>query len=153
MIRNLARPSRRQVLGAGLSAAACVIASRSASAEPADVEVELKKLFAGKPITSGKVKLDIPQIAENGFVVPLNIDVESPMTPDNYVKAVHVFSDGNPLPNVISFRFTPESGRAAASNRIRLARTQNVIAVAELSDGTLHMAKSEVKVTIGGCGG
>jgi sulfur-oxidizing protein SoxY len=104
-------------------------------------------------MSEGRVKLDVPQIAENGLVVPINLDVDSPMTEQDYVKTVHVFADGNPSPYVITYHFTPSNGRASASNRIRLAKTQNIIAVAEMSDGSLHMAKSEVKVTIGGCGG
>ena len=154
MSRPTSRRSRRDFLViSGLAAAAAVIGSRSAFAEPADVEAQFKKLFDGKAMGSGKLKLDMPQIAENGLVVPVNIEVDSPMTPENYVRAVHLFSDGNPYPTVYSYRFTPESGKAALSNRIRLAKTQNIIAVAEMSDGTLHMAKTEVKVTIGGCGG
>jgi sulfur-oxidizing protein SoxY len=154
MLRKRSGYSRRTILtAAGLIAAASLIGSRRAVAEPGDVEAALKKLFGGKPVSSGKVKLDVPAIAENGLVVPVNIEVESPMTADNYVRAVHLFADGNPAPNVYSYRFTPESGRAALSNRIRLAKTENVIAVAEMSDGTLFMARSEVKVTIGGCGG
>ncbi|NJM33623.1 MAG: thiosulfate oxidation carrier protein SoxY [Rhodomicrobium sp.] len=148
------RLSRRTfVAGASLAALALVMAPHMVRADAKAVEDELKKLFGGKPIAEGRVKLDVPQIAENGLVVPLNVDVESPMTDKDYVKAVHVFADGNPSPHVISYRFTPSSGRASASNRIRLAKTQNIIAVAEMSDGSLHMAKSEVKVTIGGCGG
>jgi sulfur-oxidizing protein SoxY len=146
--------SRRNILmSSGFIAAAALMGSRTALAEPADVEAALKKLFDGKPMSNGRLKLDVPAIAENGLVVPVNVEVESPMTPDNYVRAVHLFADGNPLPNVYSYRFTPESGRAALSNRMRLAKTQNVIAVAEMSDGTLSLARSEVKVTIGGCGG
>jgi sulfur-oxidizing protein SoxY len=154
MLRKRSGYSRRKILmSAGFIAAASLIGSRTALAEPADVEAAFKKLFGGKPIPNGRLKLDVPAIAENGLVVPVNIEVESPMTADNYVHAVHLFADGNPAPNVYSYRFTPESGRAALSNRIRLAKTQNVVAVAEMSDGTLLMAKSEVKVTIGGCGG
>ena len=152
-MKDIAGASRREMLKAALSAAALIVASRCAVAEPADVEAELKKLFGGKPLGEGKIKLDIPQIAENGLVVPINFEVESPMTPESYVKSFHVFADGNPNPQVFTYHFTPESGRAAGSNRIRLARTENVIVVAEMSDGTLYSAKSEVKVTIGGCGG
>ncbi len=146
--------SRRTfVAGASLTALALVIAPYTAHADVKGVEEELKKLFGDKPMAEDRIKLDVPQIAENGLVVPLNIDVESAMTDADYVKSVHVFADGNPLPHVITYHFTPMSGRASASTRMRLAKTQNVIAVAEMSDGSLHMAKSEVKVTIGGCGG
>ncbi len=146
--------SRRSfAAGAGVSLLALAIAPYTASADVAAVQTELDKLFGGKAMGEGRIKLDVPQIAENGLVVPLNIDVESPMTDADYVKSVHVFADGNPLPHVITYRFTPVSGRASGSTRIRLAKTQNILAVAEMSDGSLHMAKAEVKVTIGGCGG
>ena len=120
--------------------------------EPA-VAAEIKKLYGDKKFESGKVKLDVPEIAENGLVVPINVDVESPMTDGDYVKAVHVFADGNPLPGVVSYRFTPACGKASASTRMRLSQTQNIVCIAEMSNGALHSVKSNVKVTIGGCGG
>jgi sulfur-oxidizing protein SoxY len=148
------RLSRRQTLAAGaIGLLVAALAPRLVLADEAAVAAELKKLYADKPMAEGRVKIDIPQIAENGLVVPLNIDVESPMTEADHVKAVHVFADGNPLPQVLSYQFTPASGKASASTRIRLAQTQNVICVAEMSDGKLFTAKANVKVTIGGCGG
>jgi sulfur-oxidizing protein SoxY len=99
------------------------------------------------------VKIDVPAIAENGLVVPINIEVDSPMSEKDYVKAVHVFADGNPLPGVVSFSFSPECGKASAATRMRLAQTQNIVAIAEMADGALFTSKAEVKVTIGGCGG
>jgi len=101
---------------------------------------------------SGKIKLNLPEIAENGLAVPISFEVESPMTPDNYVKSLHVLSEGNPFPTVFTYHFTPGAGRAAGSNKIRLGKSQNIVAVAEMSDGTLYTAKSFIKVTIGGCG-
>jgi sulfur-oxidizing protein SoxY len=153
MIQKFARPSRRELLVAGgLSAAALIIGSRCAFAEPPDVEAELKKLFGGKPMQDAKIKITLPEIAENGIQVPISFEAESPMTPDNYVKSLHIFADGNPFPQVFTYHFTPEAGRAAGTNKIRLAKTQNIIAVAEMSDGTLNMVKSPIKVTLGGCG-
>jgi len=147
-------PSRREMMEVGLaSVLAAALAPRLAMATEETVAAELKKLYGDKPMADGKIKLDLPEIAENGLVVPLNVDVESPMTEQDYVKAVHVFADGNPLPQVVTYKFTPQSGKAAASIRMRLAQTQNVIAVAEMSNGALHTAKAQVKVTIGGCGG
>jgi len=146
--------SRRTFISsAGVGALALFIAPYTARADAKGVEEELKKLFGAKSMSEGRVKLDVPQIAENGLVVPLNIEIDSPMTDADYVKSVHIFADGNPAPHVATYRFTPAAGRASASNRIRLAKTQNIIAVAEMSDGSLHTAKAEVKVTIGGCGG
>jgi len=86
-------------------------------------------------------------------VVPVNVEVESPMTDKDYVKAVHILADGNPLPGVVTYKFTPACGKASASTRMRLAQTQNIVCVAEMSSGALYTTKANVKVTIGGCGG
>jgi sulfur-oxidizing protein SoxY len=149
-----ATQSRREVLRAGsLAALAAVLAPRMSFAEAKDVEAELKKLYGDKKMGSGKITLDLPQIAENGLVVPVGVSVDSPMTAGDFVKAIHIFADGNPLPGIVSYKFTPEAGRASAATRMRLAKTQNIICVAEMSNGALYSAKQEVKVTIGGCGG
>ena len=132
---------------------AAALAPHLAQAKVSDVEAELAKLFGTRKPGDGRIKLDLPTIAENGLVVPLGVDIDSPMTEADHVKAVHVFADGNPQPGVISFYFTPDSGRASATTRIRLAQTQNIVAVAEMSNGALFLARQEVKVTIGGCGG
>jgi sulfur-oxidizing protein SoxY len=146
--------SRRAVLGAGTAAAAlAVLMPYIAMADEAAVAEALKKLYAGKTMAEGRVKLDVPPIAENGLVVPINVEIESPMTEADYVKALHVFADGNPLPGVLTYRFQPACGKAMAGTRMRLAQTQNVVCVAEMSNGALFTAKANVKVTIGGCGG
>lgn len=146
--------SRRDALKAGaLGAVTLALASRVAVADEAAVAAEIKKLYGDKKVGEGKVKLDVPQIAENGLVVPINVEVESPMTEKDHVKTVHVWADGNPLPGVLSYNFTPQSGKAAASARMRLAQTQNIVCLAEMADGSLHSAKVQIKVTIGGCGG
>ncbi|MGL5446556.1 MAG: thiosulfate oxidation carrier protein SoxY [Rhabdaerophilum sp.] len=146
--------SRRDAICySAISAAALAIGPNLAQADAAAVEAEIKKLYADKKPGEGRVKIDVPQIAENGLVVPINIEVESPMTDKDFVKSVHIYADGNPLPGVVSFAFTPACGKAAASSRMRLAQTQNIIAIAEMSDGSLFTSKAEVKVTIGGCGG
>lgn len=143
--------SRRNIIAATVFAAA--LGPRLALADEKAVAEELKKLFGDKTPEAGKIKLDVPQIAENGLVVPISVDIESPMTDADYVKSVHVFADGNPLPQVVSFKFSPACGKASAASRMRLAQTQNIVCVAEMSNGKLYSAKAEVKVTIGGCGG
>ncbi len=154
MIAKTGSQSRREFLGQTVAATtALAIGPSIAIAKPEDVAAEIKKLFGDKPIAVGRIKLDLPTIAENGLVVPLNFKVDSPMTDTDYVKSVHFWADGNPNPQVASFSFTPMSPRAEAQIRIRLAQTQNIVAVAEMSDGKLFTAKQEVKVTIGGCGG
>ncbi|MFT4277250.1 MAG: thiosulfate oxidation carrier protein SoxY [Rhodopseudomonas sp.] len=154
MVLMKTETSRREALAlAGIAGLVALLAPRMSFADAAMVDAEIKKLYGDKKFESGKVKLDVPEIAENGLVVPITVDVESPMTDADYVKAVHVFADGNPAPGIVSYKFTPACGKASASTRMRLAQTQNIICIAEMSDGKLYSAKSSVKVTIGGCGG
>ena len=151
---NSAEKNRREALVlTGMAGLAALLAPRMARADEQAVAAEIKKLYGDKKFESSKIKLDVPEIAENGLVVPINIEVASPMTDADYVKTVHVFADGNPLPGIVSYRFTPACGKASASTRMRLAQTQNIVCIAEMSNGSLHMAKANVKVTIGGCGG
>jgi sulfur-oxidizing protein SoxY len=152
---SLGNPASRRtfVAGAVASAVAITLAPRLGLAAPAQVEAEIQKLYAGKVVAEGKIKLDLPSIAENGLVVPLNVEVESPMSDADYVKALHIFADGNPNPGVASFYFTSMMPKASAQIRLRLASTQSIVAIAEMSDGKLFSARREVKVTIGGCGG
>ncbi|MGE0766066.1 MAG: thiosulfate oxidation carrier protein SoxY [Hyphomicrobiaceae bacterium] len=100
-----------------------------------------------------KIAFEIPEIAENGNTVPYAITIDSPMTPADHVKTVHVLSTQNPLPHVASFALSPLSGRAYVSSRMRLAKTQDVVILAELSSGKFIIGQRTVKVTIGGCGG
>jgi sulfur-oxidizing protein SoxY len=147
-------PSRRGVL-AGAAALATTLAGllpRAAQATPEAAKALLESLAKGEP-REGRVSLKAPEIAENGNTVPVTVSVESPMTEADHVRAVYVVADNNPAPGVITLRFGPESGKAEAQFRMRLAQTQNVIAVAEMSDGSLWTATREIKVTIGGCGG
>ncbi len=119
------------------------------------VDATLRRLFGGRPVKdgSGMVKLDMPLIAENGAVVPITIEVQSPMTPANYVKSVYIISDKNRRPMNAKFSLSPEMGAAVIGTNLRLGETTDVRAVVELNDGTLLTAKQEVKVTVGGCGG
>jgi len=146
--------NRRKLLcGAlGISATAVFGASR-AFAEVADVEAAIKAIAAGAEVGTGTITLKAPEIAENGNSVPISVSVDSPMTTDTYVESVAIFADGNPHPEVVTFNFTPASGEAFASTRMRLAQTQNVVAVAKMNDGTFFSDSRNVKVTIGGCGG
>lgn len=141
------------VMGAAGVAASTGILPRHATADAAAVEEAIKKTIGDRQAETGRVTLDLPQIAENGNTVPVGVSVDSPMTDGDYVKAVHIFAEGNPLPTVATFHFTSASGVATASTRMRLAKTQNVVAVAEMSNGAVYRETVEVKVTIGGCGG
>ena len=154
--------SRRHFIisvAAGSAAAAAIAAVPGRLALAADdapsVDEAIKMLMGDKELMDGSevISMDLPQIAENGNTVPLGISIESPMTEADHVKNVHVFAAGNPRPEVASFHFTPANGIAEASTRLRLAKTQDVVAIAEMSDGKAYVARAEVKVTIGGCGG
>ena len=150
-------PDRRSLLVAigagGLAVVAMTLVPRAVLADTAAMKEAMKARVGDAVAQAGRISLELPQIAENGNTVPIAIEVDSPMTEQDYVKAVHVFAEQNPLPNVATFRFTPRSGRARAATRMRLRKTQNVVALAEMSDGSVYMASTEVKVTIGGCGG
>jgi sulfur-oxidizing protein SoxY len=119
------------------------------------VEVTLKRLFGSRPIKDGSsvIKLELPLIAENGAVVPVTVEVSSPMTAQNHVKSIYVISDKNRRPLNARFNLTPALGQASVGTNLRLGESTDVRAIAELSDGSLLMARREVKVTVGGCGG
>jgi len=117
------------------------------------VDEAMMAVTGDSTLAEGRIELILPQIAENGNTVPIEITVDSPMSETDYVKSIHIFADGNPNPSVATYHFTPACGVARCATRIRLAKTQNVIAIAEMSNGDLYKAQSEVKVTIGGCGG
>lgn len=147
-------PTRRGVLALAAGGMAITVLPRPASAQlAAPTQAAIDRLRGSRTPQEGRITLRAPPIAENGNTVPLTVSVESPMTAADHVKAIHVFADKNPTPDVATFHLTPAMGRASADTRIRLGQTQDVVAIAEMSDGTLFMARAEVKVTIGGCGG
>jgi sulfur-oxidizing protein SoxY len=148
---------RELVLGACATALLTPLLAGAASAQtkaPGDGWRQLLKGVLGDATPGeGRIALELPAVAENGNMIPFTVSVDSPMTDSDYVKAVHLISTANPQPAVATFRFTPASGRASVASRMRLAETQEVIAVAELSDGKFVLARQSVQVTIGGCGG
>ena len=119
------------------------------------VQDGLKRVFGGRPMKDGAslIKLDVPLIAENGAVVPVSVEVSSPMTPQSYIKSIYVVADRNRIPIVTKVALSPESGKAYMGANIRLGETGDVRAIVEQSDGTLWQITREVKVTVGGCGG
>lgn len=149
--------SRRQVLmgstGCGLAVASSIMLPRAATATPAEADALIAKLVGHTKPTAGRIKLQLPQIAENGNSVEFSVSVDSPMTEKDYVKSIHVIADQNPFPEVATFFLSPANGKAAVTMRMRLAKTQKVRAIALMSDGSVCEAQQEVKVTIGGCGG
>jgi sulfur-oxidizing protein SoxY len=144
------RPTRRQALTLSAGAAVSLLAGRGL-ATPQEAEAEIAAFASGKTPQSGGITLDLPDAAEDGNAVALSVSVDSPMLSDNYVAEVLILADGNPRPRVATFHFTAMSGRAEATTRIRLARSQNVIVLAKTNDGRLLAARKHVAVTIGGC--
>jgi sulfur-oxidizing protein SoxY len=147
--------SRRQALtiAAGAVTASALAGVPESAWAANDSQDLIRKFTGGKAPAKGRVKLDLPEIAENGNAVPMTVSVDSPMTKESYVSDVLVVAEANPRGGVATFHFTPASGVAEANTRIRLAETQNVVAVAKMNDGSVFMDTKQVKVTIGGCGG
>jgi sulfur-oxidizing protein SoxY len=124
---------------------------RPAAATPDTMRAAIRNVIGEAPVRKGKVKLDIPPLVESGNTVSLSVSVESPMTVDDHVKAIHVFNEKNPLPNVVGIRLGPRAGRATLATRIRLADSQTVTAIAELSDGSFWSDSVSVIVTLPAC--
>jgi sulfur-oxidizing protein SoxY len=132
-------------------AAGLVISVTPARATSEAMKDAIRKVVGAAKVTAGRVKLELPPLSENGNTVPLTVSVESPMTPAEHVKAIHVFTELNPQPDVASFRLGPRAGRARVATRIRLATTQTVVAVTELSDGSFWSDTASVVVTLAAC--
>jgi sulfur-oxidizing protein SoxY len=146
--------TRRGILKAAAAAAVgsgAVQIVRPAGSTPATMQAAIRTVVGENQINRGKVTLDIPPLVENGSTVACSVTVDSPMTPSDYVKAIHIFNEKNPQPNVIGVHLGPRAGRARFSTRIRLADTQKVIAIAELSDGSFWSDSLDVVITLGAC--
>jgi sulfur-oxidizing protein SoxY len=154
-MRKSETSTRRRFLGLAGSAAAIgvvpVVSLRPAAATPDTMTAAIRNVVGGAVVQTGKVKLDIPPLVENGNTVPMTVTVASPMTATDYVKSIHVFNEKNPQPNIGNFYLGPQSGRAQISTRIRLADSQKIIAIARLSDGSLWSVSADVVVTLAAC--
>ena len=146
--REFLRAATGVAAGLGMGA---VITVTPARATPATMQEAIRKVVGTATVNPGRVKLELPPLSENGNAVPLTVSLESPMTPADHVKAFHVFTEKNPQPEVATFRLGPRAGRARVATRIRLADTQTVIAIGELSDGSFWSARADVVVTLAAC--
>ena len=143
---------RRFLAGTVATTAAIVIVPLApAAATPEAMAEAIKKVVGTATLTEGRVKLDVPPLVENGSTVPLTVSVESPMTEADHVKAIHVFNEKNPQPNVFSARLGPHNGKAVIGTRIKLGDSQRIIAIAESSDGKFWSAGADVIVTLAAC--
>jgi sulfur-oxidizing protein SoxY len=154
-MRTLEQTSRRRFLGLAGSTAVLgaipIVTVRPVEATPAMLATAIRNVVGEAPVRTGKVKLDVPPLVENGNTVPMTVSVSNPMTPDDYVKSIHVFNEKNPQPNVGNFYLGPHAGRAQISTRIRLADSQKIVAIARLSDDSFWSATVDVVVTLAAC--
>ena len=141
---------RRQVLAAGAGLAAAVL-MRPAAATPTELATAIDAFAGGAPVRPGKVTLAVAALVDNGNTVPVTVSVESPMTPADHVAAIALFNERNPERDVARFRLTPRAGKASVSTRIRLATSQKLVAVAQMSDGTYWSQTAEVVVVLAAC--
>jgi len=147
--------TRRQFLGfaGGIAVAGAipVVTVRPLQATPAMLASAIRNVTGPAEVRTGKIKLDIPPLVENGNTVPMTVSVASPMTTEDHVKSIHVFNEKNPQPNIGNFHIGPAAGRAQVSTRIRLADSQKIVAIAQLSDGSFWSASVDVVVTLAAC--
>jgi sulfur-oxidizing protein SoxY len=145
--------SRRQFLLFSLVATPAIaqLDPNIAAKRKASLEAAIRKVTGGKPVRPGKVTLDVPPLVDNGNTVPVTVSVESPMTAANHVQAIHLFTEKNPQPFVFTAHLGPRAGRAKISARCRIADTGNVIAIAQMSDGTFWSDTISVVVTLSAC--
>jgi sulfur-oxidizing protein SoxY len=155
MMREPKKSTRRKFLALTGSAAALGVAPmmtlRPTEATPAMLATAIRDVVGAAAVRTGKVKLDVPPLVENGNTVPLTVSVSSPMTAEDHVKSIHIFNEKNPQPNVGNFYLNARSGRAQVSTRVRLADSQKIVAIAKLSDGSFWSASVDVVVTLAAC--
>ena len=162
-MRRSNNSSRRQFLGLasglGLAGSAAVIGAvpivtlRPSEATPAMMASAIRNVVGAAVMQTGRVKIDVPPLVENGNTVPMTVSVTSPMTAEDHVKSIHVFNEKNPQPNIGNFYLGPRAGRGQISTRIRLADSQKIVAIAQLSDGSFWSASADVIVTLAACTG
>src|SRR6516165_9311252 len=143
-------PTRLLVLlaAAGIGVSRLV---RPAAATPAAMEEAIRALVGEATVEHGKVKLELPPIVENGNTVPLTVTVDSPMNEADHVSGIHIFNEKNPQPYIASFDLGPRAGKAVVSTRVRLADSQQVVAIARLSDGSFWSDSADIVVTLAAC--
>jgi len=146
--RTFLAGSARLAAGAGLVS---VLAVRPARATSEALKAAIATVIGEAPLQQGRVTIDVPPLVENGNTVPLTITVDSPMTDADHVRAIHLFNQKNPQPYVISAWLGPHAGKARLGTRIKLADSQPITAIAEMSDGSFWTASADVIVTIAAC--
>jgi sulfur-oxidizing protein SoxY len=154
-MQSFENSTRRQFMslagGAAVCGAVSFVTLRPAEATPETLAAAIRSVVGAAVVRTGKVKLDVPPLVENGNTVPLTVIVANPMTSSDYVKSIHIFNEKNPQPNVGNFYLGPRAGRAQVSTRIRLADSQKIVAIARLSDDSFWSVTADVVVTLAAC--
>jgi sulfur-oxidizing protein SoxY len=144
-------PTRRAVLAGGTGLLSLALIRSADAAAPEPMEAAIREFVGEAGMRRGRVKLAVPPLVENGNSIGVTVNVESPMTAGDHVRRIAVFNEKNPQPNVAVFHLGPRSGRASVQTRIRLASSQKLMAVAEMSDGTFWSDAADVYVTLAAC--
>ncbi|MEY2624199.1 MAG: hypothetical protein RLZZ101_1434 [Pseudomonadota bacterium] len=131
--------------------AICLSPWHRAHASPSDAQQVISKIIGNQSVKTGRIYFELPPLVENGNLVAVKCAVQSPMTANDYVKVIHMIAEGNPLPNVVSCYFTPLSGKAEFSTRIRLADSQRVWVLAQMSNGDFWRTSADTVVTLSAC--
>lgn len=148
--RGKNRAVRRKLLQAG-AAAPLLALVRPAAATPEQLGAAIASFTGDATPQAGRVTLNVSRLIDNGNAVPVTVRVDSPMSADDHVTSIAIFNERNPLPDVARFNLTPRSGKAEVSTRIRLATSQQLVAVARMSDGTHWQHAVDVIVTLAAC--
>ena len=145
------QPDRRSVLRGAIAIGLLPLSDTAARATPEELQIAIRSIAAGASVTPGRVKLDLPALADSGNGVPLTISVDSPMTDANHVCEIHILSQANPSARIATLQLGPRAGRAKVSTSIRLASSQAITAIARMSDGSLWSGQANVVVTATAC--
>ena len=143
-------PQRRDVLAIGVALASVVLV-RPAAAQSEELAAAVAAFAGGAPVRPGRVTLEIAKRVDNGNVVPVSVTVDSPMTASEHVTAIAIFNEKNPQRDVAKFKLGPRAGKASVSTRIRLTTSQQLVAVAMLSDGSFWSDSADVIVVLAAC--
>ncbi|WP_418318506.1 SoxY-related AACIE arm protein [Piscinibacter sakaiensis] len=146
--------SRRHLIHQSIAAAAgatLLLRLVPAEATPESLQQAIASFSGDAPIRTGRVKLQIAELVENGNAVPVTVSVDSPMSAGDFVRRIALFNERNPQPEVAVFELSPANGRAEVGTRIRLATSQGVVAVAQMNDGSLWQQRVDVIVTLAAC--
>jgi sulfur-oxidizing protein SoxY len=144
-------PATRRTVLTAIGGAVLALAVRPAQATPETMKSAIRQVIGEAAVKLGRIKIALPPLVENGNTVAMAVSVDSPMTANDHVRAIHIFTEKNPQPNIISAKLGPRAGKAEIQTRVRLADTQTVVAICEMSDGSFWSDTADVIVTLGAC--